>query len=177
MTLSMQVENNTTDVEALRQTILRLSWASQRRLAHELDAFGLTVPQYMALRALNINPDGCSMSELAAASLQVSATMTGIIDRLVERGLAARQRDPEDRRALCISLTSQGHELLQQIERQQQARMQRIFGELTPEERQVLLRLISMYLEATLRERGSDGESKEAQDINLSTSCIGNSQQ
>ena len=163
---SAQEKDLITDVEVLQQIILRLSWASQRRLAHELEAFGLTVPQYMTLRALRNSPDGSSMSELAAASLEVSATMTGIIDRLAERDLAVRQRDPGDRRALRISITSQGGTLLQQIERQQKARMQRIFGELAPEERKQLLRLISLYLKATLSEMGSELEQEESQESN-----------
>jgi len=141
------------DAETLRQVTLQLSWASQRRLARELEGYHLTVPQYMALRALQrYDQQGCTMSELAEASQQVAATMTGIIDRLAERGLAARRPDPGDRRALRVSLTQEGAGLLEQIQRSGQARLARLFEGFTADERRQLIRLMQAYLQVVLDE-------------------------
>lgn len=147
------MENDDTlleDVESIQQSLLRLSWAERRRMAQNLDAFHLTAPQYMTLRALDRpGVDSLKMNELAEAANQVSATMTGIIDRLEERGLAARQRDPDDRRAQRVLLTAQGKSLLEQIDRRNLQRMQRILSTLTPQERRGMRALIDHYLAAT----------------------------
>jgi len=140
------------DVLALKQITMQVSLASRRRLAIEIEGFGLTVPQFIALRALWNTPEGLTMSELAEASHQLSATMTGIIDRLVERDLVIRQRVPDDRRALRISLTETGKRLIEQIEEQQTKRMTRVFRSLSAFERKEMLRLMNIYLETTLAE-------------------------
>ena len=141
------------DVKAMQQILMRLSWASQRLLAHQLEAFHLTVPQLVTLRALHRHmPEGCSMSALAEAAHQVSATMTGIIDRLTEHGLVERRPDPNDRRALRVSLTQAGQSLLAEIDNLQQERMLRVFSSFSTQERHEMLRLMSHYLETTLAE-------------------------
>jgi DNA-binding MarR family transcriptional regulator len=141
------------DVIAMQQTLMRLSWASQRLLARQLEAFHLTVPQLMALRALHRHtPEGCSMSVLAEAAHQVSATMTGIVDRLTEHGLVERRPDPGDRRALRVSLTQAGQAVLAEIDDLQQKRMLRILSGFSPQERREMLRLMDRYLETTLAE-------------------------
>ena len=92
------------------------------------------------------------MSELAEASQQVSATMTGIIDRLAERGLAVRQPDPVDRRALRVSLTPEGLELLVQLEHLGQARLARVLVGFSIEERKQIIDLMQAYLQIVLSE-------------------------
>jgi len=140
------------DVLSLQRVAMQLSLASRRRLAIEIEGFGLTVPQFIALRALSNAPEGLTMSELAEASQQLSATMTGIIDRLVERNIVQRQRNPDDRRSLRISLSESGKHLIQQIEDQQIKRMTRVFRLLSAFERKEMLRLLTLYLETTLAE-------------------------
>jgi DNA-binding MarR family transcriptional regulator len=71
----------------------------------------LTMPQLKLLFALDwLGP--VSMSE-AASRLQigVSAT-TGLVDRLVEQGLAQRETDPRDRRVVRVACTPAGRTLL-----------------------------------------------------------------
>jgi DNA-binding MarR family transcriptional regulator len=143
------------EVESLERITLHLGWACHRQLAHELNPFQLTVPQFIALRSLKNHPGHCTMSDLADATFQVSATMTGIVDRLSERQLVQRQRDPSDRRALHVTLTEQGQRLLAEIERQKQACLQRMLATLSPEDRREMLRLMQRYLEATLGEVNS----------------------
>jgi MarR family transcriptional regulator, organic hydroperoxide resistance regulator len=144
------------EVDDLHQISMRLNWASRRHFAHELDTFGLTVPQFIVLHTLYRQSRGCSMSELAEASLQVSATMTGIVDRLVERGLVQRQRDQADRRSVHIVLDQAGVLLMEQIENKQKERIAYLLEQLSHEERQHMIRLMSLYLEVTLAETGAE---------------------
>jgi DNA-binding MarR family transcriptional regulator len=52
------------------------------------------------------------ISELAAAEAVAQPSMTALVGRLEERGLVARTRDPDDRRAVRVVLTHAGEELL-----------------------------------------------------------------
>ncbi|MEN8243054.1 MAG: MarR family transcriptional regulator [Chloroflexota bacterium] len=148
MTTPLQ-ENNPleTDLEAIERVMLQLGWATHRRLHQELAEFNLTVSQFAAMRALQEFDEGCSMSELAEAARQISATMTGIVDRLVEREIITRQRDPDDRRALRVSLTERGTGLLETIKEKKRVRLARFLEDLSPTERKDFVRMIGKYLE------------------------------
>ncbi|MEW5872597.1 MAG: MarR family transcriptional regulator [Chloroflexota bacterium] len=135
------------DVIAMQQIVLCMGWLSQRRLARELENFHITLPQFMALRAIRLHAQGCTMTALAEASHQVSATMTGIIDRLVDQELVERQRDSADRRTQRVFLTAKGERLLQDIDHQQRLRMQYAIQNLSPSERRQMLQLMERYLE------------------------------
>ncbi len=55
--------------------------------------------------------DGLSTSGIAEKLGQLGATLTGVVDRMEERKLVYRERDPADRRVVRIWLTSAGEEL------------------------------------------------------------------
>ncbi len=52
--------------------------------------------------------DGLALSELARRCDLESSTLTPIVDELERQGLAARARDPEDRRVVRLHLTETG---------------------------------------------------------------------
>ncbi len=108
------VRSGTTDpINAdLRDSLVRLNWLQHRRFAQELSGLNLTVPQFFTLSTL-VNLGGKStMGQLAKATHQVSATMTGIIDRLVRDELVDRRRDDGDRRSVLVSITPAGQDLV-----------------------------------------------------------------
>ncbi len=76
------------------------------RQPHELDLFELTMPQCRTVLFLAEGP--ASMSKLAAGLGIALPSATGVIDRMVEKGLVARYEDPEDRRVVLCGLTPQG---------------------------------------------------------------------
>ncbi|MCP4167777.1 MAG: MarR family transcriptional regulator [Chloroflexi bacterium] len=97
----------------LRDSLVRLNWLQHRRFAQELSGLKLTVPQFFTLSTL-VNLGGKStMGQLAKATHQVSATMTGIIDRLVRDELVDRRRDDGDRRTVLVSITPAGQDLVE----------------------------------------------------------------
>jgi DNA-binding MarR family transcriptional regulator len=55
--------------------------------------------------------DGLTMSELARRCGLENSTLTPLVDELERQGLAARQRDPSDRRVVHIGLTESGRNL------------------------------------------------------------------
>jgi DNA-binding MarR family transcriptional regulator len=150
------------DVDALQRLLLQVSYASQRLMARRLDEYNLTLAQYMALKALGGRSphsaptesavEGLSMSALAERCLQVSATMTGIVDRLSERGLLERKRDPNDRRALRVALTPSGSQMLDAIDQANRRRLQIALGRMKVDERAQMLKSLQAYLQVTIEE-------------------------
>lgn len=79
-------------------------------LAHqELLDMDLTATQLKVVLLLYLY-GSTRMSELAGSLGVTLATATGIVDRLVERGLIARESLPEDRRVVMCRLTGKGME-------------------------------------------------------------------
>ncbi len=73
--------------------------------------YGLTAPQLMVLSDLS-GRNGMSISDLSNAMHLSQATVTGIIDRLQDRGLVLRQRSSLDKRRTLVYLTDKGAEIL-----------------------------------------------------------------
>ena len=133
-------------VAVMEDLTTQLGWVSRRRLEQELSRFGLTVPQFITLRCIEESVGGCSMTELAASSFQVSATMTGIVDRLVERGLVCRERDPHDRRALSVQIMDEGSQLLERVSAHKRVWVREFVKSLTPSERKQMIDFTQRYL-------------------------------
>ncbi len=75
---------------------------------------GLTVPQYDVIATLGNTP-GMMMGQLAEKTLVTKGTLTGIIDRLEQKGLVRREVPPENRRCFIIVLTDEGKRLFEEI--------------------------------------------------------------
>lgn len=82
------------------------------------------------------------MSDLAAYLDAPLNTATGAVTRLQQRGLVERQHSPDDKRIVLISLTAEGRRLIAQGIKASVSLIGRLFEELTPEETEVVLRLI-----------------------------------
>jgi DNA-binding MarR family transcriptional regulator/YHS domain-containing protein len=67
----------------------------------------LTEVEWDALRLLGHQGE-CMMRELAEACVVALSTMTGVIDRLVHKGLVQRRHSEADRRVVLIRLTGRG---------------------------------------------------------------------
>jgi len=76
----------------------------------ELAPYGVTPVQYGVLRCL-WDENGQTVKQLADRLALDSSTMTGILDRMEQKGLIVKQPDPRDRRALQIMLTERGQSL------------------------------------------------------------------
>lgn len=73
------------------------------------DQFGaeVTGPQYATLLAIALWP-GSDQQTVGEFSGHDKATITGIVERLVSRGLVARESDAQNRRRVILSLTDEG---------------------------------------------------------------------
>lgn len=75
-----------------------------------LEPLGLTHPQYLVMLAL-WEGSPRKVRELADALFLEPATLSPLLKRLESVGLVERNRDPDDDRALAVSLTAAGRAL------------------------------------------------------------------
>jgi DNA-binding MarR family transcriptional regulator len=110
-----QATRSSTDPAAEAWGLLFELWSDQRqrlpRIAAELE---LAPRQAHLLRLLE--PDRpLAMSRLACALRCDPSNVTGIVDRLEERGLIARRQAPGDRRVKMLVLTPEGESVREQV--------------------------------------------------------------
>lgn len=78
---------------------------------------GLSGRQYNVLRALRrAGGPGLTAGEVARQMTDPAADTTRLVDRLVRAGLAAREADAHDRRAVRVRLTEAGAALLARLD-------------------------------------------------------------
>ena len=87
-----------------------LSQLQTRKFQERLDPLGLTPFHWVVLCCL-WREDGLAISSLSEQLQQVGGTLTGVLNRMEERGLVLRQQDAEDRRIYRIWLTDSGRSL------------------------------------------------------------------
>ena len=75
-----------------------------------------------------------SMGELADTLGTGVSTVTGIIDRLVDHNLVAREEDPRDRRIVVGRLTAQGLQVVERLYLTARDRLNAVLDQLTLEE-------------------------------------------
>lgn len=108
---------DTDPLEQIERTILQIGWLGQRQFMQLLaeERFDLTIPQYHTLLQLACYEGVCKMSDLARATHQSAASMTGIVDRLLDKHLVERARLDDDRRQVMVAATPRGRQLLAQV--------------------------------------------------------------
>jgi DNA-binding MarR family transcriptional regulator len=93
---------------------MRLMWAINHgldRASRGMQArFGVTGPQRLVLRIVGTFP-GLSAGDLARTLHVHPSTLTGILQRLVARGLLRRLTDPNDARRVQLEVTAKGKRL------------------------------------------------------------------
>ena len=89
-----------------------------------------------------------SMSQLAGLADVALPNLTGIVDRMEERGLVRRERDSVDRRVVVVHATAQGAALLAELESVRREELRRILRTLALDEQQLCLRAMRIISQA-----------------------------
>jgi len=131
----------------LEKCMTKIVWAEYRRCARELSAHQLTYPQFHTLLAIRRTEPACTMGLLAGETNQVSASVTGIIDRLVERGLVARFRPPNDRRQVMVRLTDDGRAKLDHVFESRQRHLVQVLKHLDEPVQRQLVSMLTKYMD------------------------------
>jgi DNA-binding MarR family transcriptional regulator len=113
----------------------------------EAAGYDLTPVQYAALTAVEAHP-GIDQVTLAGLIAFDRTTITGVVDRLVQKGLLVRQTNTRDRRVRELQITKEGRRTLGGIEPAVQAAQRTMLRGLTREEADTLLRLLRKAIAA-----------------------------
>jgi DNA-binding MarR family transcriptional regulator len=130
----MQMEDVAADQLAVAQALERvIAWLRQSREPAGLSASGLSALSRLdALGSLRV-------TELAELEQLTQPGMTTLINRLEGAGLAAREPDPTDGRAVRVRITSAGIQRVVQNRDARAARLLERIAQLTDEEQGALI--------------------------------------
>lgn len=91
---------------------------------------GLTHAQFDIIATLGNTP-GMSFKELGDKTLITKGTLTGVIERLEQKGLVERQRSVDDKRSFFVRLSGQGEQVFREVFPKVTARGAAIFADYT----------------------------------------------
>lgn len=124
-------------------------WKRLQRNAEKnlLDA-GISIAELRILRVLRT--EGSSpMHRFCSATMLSQPTITGVIDKLEERGLVERVRSSEDRREVLIAITSKGGHALAKGEDIHRRFVEKSLSVLHDDEAKTLVGLLGKLADAT----------------------------
>lgn len=128
---------------------------SLRRITRAVDIYSrqlasqhrLTGPQLVCLNLLR-KQDELTSGHLAKAATLSAGTVTGILDRLEQRGYIVRTRSVSDKRQVKVRLTPAGRAAVENAPAPLQDRLKKSLAALTPRQQQEILdvldRVVSM---------------------------------
>ncbi|RCS54259.1 MarR family transcriptional regulator [Bremerella cremea] len=136
--------------DSLEQEVFLNLWRTYDRLkAFEEELFGkvgLSAQQYNTLRLLkSVYPESMPTLVLGSRLISRAPDMTRLLDKLEQRGLLQRERRPENRRVVEVTITQSGLDLLEQLAPQVAECHQKQLGHLPPE---ALRQMASLLKEA-----------------------------
>lgn len=104
--------------------------------------FGLTPAQFDVIATLG-NTSGMTMGELGSRTLITKGTLTGVIDRLIQKNLVHRETPSDNRRCVVVRLTPVGQDTFEQVFPAHIAHLKTQFEQLQPSELELLNVLLS----------------------------------
>lgn len=127
--------------ELRRQLIEELTSYAPARQMHAMRHWPTGKLSLVHLNVLIVlNSDGPLPMRVLAEVLDVSqASATGIVDRMEQRGLVARERDEADRRIVRVVLTESGRSLVEGVADQRRDHLARLIDILSDDDAAALL--------------------------------------
>jgi DNA-binding MarR family transcriptional regulator len=115
-------------IENIARVLMQLSWVAQKQFALSVAQHDLTFPQFLTLAFVIRAAPYCSMNQIAEATHQDAATMTGVVDRLERLGLVVRGRSPQDRRVVLVQATPDGMATVSAVKQSRDHMMTSLFA-------------------------------------------------
>jgi len=123
-----------------------------KRQVNEFFKDKITLPQFLILDFLEKNGES-KMTNLAHFMSVSTAAMTGMVDRLVNYGYAARESELHDRRVIKIKLNLRGNRLVKKINQQRRNMIIDVFGRVSETDRSDYLRVLMKIKEVLTKNR------------------------
>lgn len=99
----------------------------ERLSGERVRRFGLTHAQFDIIATLGNTP-GMSYKELGEKTLITKGTLTGVIDRLEQKGLVERERSVDDKRSYFVRLSAAGEHVFADVFPQVTAEGAKVFA-------------------------------------------------
>ena len=109
--------------------------------------FDLTPAQFDVIATLG-NTNGMCMGDLGEKTLITKGTLTGVIDRLIQKQLVDRETPVENRRSVIVKLTPAGQEVFLRVFPAHIAHLKDRFDKLDSSELELLKVLLSRLRQA-----------------------------
>jgi MarR family transcriptional regulator, 2-MHQ and catechol-resistance regulon repressor len=109
--------------------------------------FDLTPAQFDVIATLG-NTNGLCMGELGEKTLITKGTLTGVIDRLIQKQLVCRETPAENRRNVLVQLTPAGQAVFDRVFPLHIAHLKERFDKLDPAELELLKVLLDRLRQA-----------------------------
>ena len=123
-------------------SILRTNELFQHRFGQLLREYGITQPQYNALRILRGEGKPLPCLEVANRMIAVVPAITRLIDRLESAGYATKRQCSADRRVWYVEITKKGLTLLRKLDGPMREMYLELGGSLSKRECGQLIKLL-----------------------------------
>jgi DNA-binding MarR family transcriptional regulator len=143
--------------EALTDVVTRLRRALRTSIRTDYPWESLPMARVELLMCLADN-EPAKIGQLATMLRLAPNTISGLVQQLLESGLASRETDPLDRRVARVALTEAGRQQLAGWKAAHERRIENALGQLHPEDRDAILAALPGLNElATYLSEGSEG--------------------
>ncbi len=113
--------------------------------------WNLSPSQFNLLNVLTDFPAGCTQSDLSRQLIMHRSNVTGLVDRLAERGLVTRKENATDRRAWLVVLTPAARKLLAELLPHYHAAAEQVWGKLPAARAEKLVSELAVIAENATR--------------------------
>ena len=105
--------------------------------APHLKSIGLTMTQFDVIATLGNQPP-MTCKDLGDKTLVTKGTLTGVLERLEDKGIIQRSVNQADARSQMIGLTKKGQQLFERVFPEHLQHLQKAFGQLSKQDLQDL---------------------------------------
>ena len=133
------------DPAILRKAVSRLydAFREAAETIGNISSVDISIRQHQTMslvcRLTEEKPNGVTLKELAEAMKLAPATVSELVESLVKKDFLQRIQNPEDRRAVQITLTEHGQTLLDQCIQCVDSLCEKLLAELSASERTAML--------------------------------------
>jgi DNA-binding MarR family transcriptional regulator len=139
------------DAQRLLDLLNALGSTTFRQMVWQrLSELDLTFAQSQVLFHVNDHP-GCPMGDVAKAFGVTLPAVTHIVDRLEQKGFAARGAMPGDRRVAALELTAAGQTLARELHTTRTRAMEAILARVSPTDRRRIVTGVEALVDAAMR--------------------------
>jgi DNA-binding MarR family transcriptional regulator len=124
----------------------KLSNAVSQSFAERVERHGVSVANWVVLRVL-YDHEALALKDIVERVGVDQGSLSRMVDRLLEKDLVERVENPDDRRAVRISLTRVGRQLVPKLAREADENDKAFFAALPARKREELLVTIETLLE------------------------------